>query len=95
MPAQLAEGVAQRHGSPRPLPVWSMNLAWGHTAMGQHEEAIRILKGITEKPKNVEIILTGRDAPKEIIKIADLVTEMKEIKHYFKKNIKARKGIEF
>jgi cob(I)alamin adenosyltransferase len=53
-----------------------------------------VLKGITEKPKNVEIILTGRDAPKEIIKIADLVTEMKEIKHYFNKGIVARIGIE-
>lgn len=42
-----------------------------------------------------EIILTGRNAPKEIIKIADLVTQMKEIKHYFKQGVKARKGIEF
>jgi cob(I)alamin adenosyltransferase len=55
-------------------------------------ELIELLKN---KPENVEIILTGRNAPEEIIKIADLVTEMKEIKHYFKKNIKARKGIEF
>jgi tetratricopeptide (TPR) repeat protein len=35
--------------SPRPLPVWSVNLAWSHIAMGHYEEAIRILKGITEK----------------------------------------------
>lgn len=42
-----------------------------------------------------EIILTGRNAPKEIIKIADLVTQMKEIKHYFKQGVTARKGIEF
>lgn len=45
-------------------------------------------------PKNKEIVLTGRNAPKIIIKIADLVTEMKEIKHYFKKSVKFRKGIE-
>ena len=46
------------------------------------------------KPHNVEVILTGRNAPKSIVKIADLVTEMKEIKHYFNKGVQARKGIE-
>jgi cob(I)alamin adenosyltransferase len=56
------------------------------------EEVIEILKNT---PKDIEIILTGRYAPKEIIKIADLVSEIKEIKHYFKKGIIARKGIEF
>ncbi|HME45128.1 MAG TPA: adenylate/guanylate cyclase domain-containing protein [Syntrophorhabdales bacterium] len=35
--------------SPRPLPIWSINLAWSYTAMGHYEEAIRILKGITER----------------------------------------------
>jgi cob(I)alamin adenosyltransferase len=54
-------------------------------------ELITLLK---MKPKHVEIVLTGRNAPNKIIKIADLVTEMKEIKHYFKKGVKARKGIE-
>jgi len=56
------------------------------------EEVIEILKNT---PKDIEIILTGRYAPKEIIKIADLVSEIREIKHYFKKGIIARKGIEF
>ncbi len=41
------------------------------------------------------IVLTGNRAPKEIIEQADLVTEMKEIKHPFKKGIKAKKGIDF
>jgi cob(I)alamin adenosyltransferase len=49
---------------------------------------------IKEKPKHVEIILTGRNISKEIKKIADLVTEMKDIKHYYSKGIRARKGIE-
>jgi cob(I)alamin adenosyltransferase len=53
-----------------------------------------VVKVLLEKPQHVEIVLTGRDAPKEIIKIADLVTEMKEIKHYYYKGIIARKGIE-
>jgi cob(I)alamin adenosyltransferase len=50
---------------------------------------------IKSKQNSVEIILTGRGAGSKLIKLADLVTEMKEIKHPFKKNTKARKGIEF
>lgn len=50
---------------------------------------------IKKTPSEIELILTGRNASKEIIQLADLVTEMKEIKHYYKKGIKARKGIEF
>lgn len=46
-------------------------------------------------PSNIEIILTGRQAPSGILKIADLVSEIKEIKHYYRKGVKARKGIEF
>lgn len=56
------------------------------------EEWIRVLK---QKPKEVELIITGRDAPKELIEIADLVTEMKNIKHYYEKGVQARKGIEW
>jgi cob(I)alamin adenosyltransferase len=48
------------------------------------------------KPADVEIVMTGRYASKEIIEAADLVTEMKEIKHYFEtKKILARRGFEF
>ena len=50
---------------------------------------------IKSAPKKIEIILTGRGAPQEILKIADLVSEIKEVKHYFKKGVKARRGIEF
>lgn len=56
------------------------------------EEVIELIKN---KPENVEIILTGRYAPKEIIEIADLVTEMKEIKHPYQKGIQARIGVEY
>ncbi len=55
-------------------------------------DLITILKN---KPKHVEVILTGRKAHPEVIRIADLVTEMKEIKHYYHKGVEARKGIEF
>lgn len=46
------------------------------------------------KPKNIELVITGRYADEKIIARADLVTEMTEIKHYAKKDIKARVGIE-
>lgn len=50
---------------------------------------------IDNKPNNMELILTGRDIPKEILMKSDLVTEMKCIKHYFKEGVRARKGIEY
>ena len=53
-----------------------------------------ILKIMDDKPKDVELVITGRGADSRIIEKADLVTEMKEIKHYFQKGVKARIGIE-
>jgi cob(I)alamin adenosyltransferase len=53
-----------------------------------------LLEIIDRRPDNVEIIITGRGATSAIIEAADLVTEMKEIKHYFKKGVAARIGIE-
>jgi cob(I)alamin adenosyltransferase len=47
------------------------------------------------KPKNLHLILSGRDAHPEMIKHASAVFEMKEVKHPFQKGIKARRGIEF
>jgi len=55
----------------------------------------KVLELIKRKPKHVELVLTGRYAPKEIIDAADLVTEMREVKHPFKKGCQAREGIEF
>jgi cob(I)alamin adenosyltransferase len=53
-----------------------------------------LMELIDKKPNHVELIFTGRSAPKKLIARADLVTEMKEVKHYFKKGVKARPGIE-
>ena len=54
------------------------------------------IKNIIENKKDgVEIVMTGRGANKELIDLADLVTEMKSVKHPFEKGISARKGIEF
>ena len=54
-----------------------------------------VVKLIKTKPGGLELVLTGRYAPAKILKLADLVTEMKEVKHYYKKGVPARKGIEF
>jgi len=56
------------------------------------DEVINIMKS---KPESVELVLTGRYAPDELIEMADLVTEMKEVKHYYNQGVEARKGIEF
>lgn len=53
-----------------------------------------VLKLIDSKPEHVELVLTGRYAEDKIIERADLVTEMKEIKHYFHSGVGARIGIE-
>ncbi len=53
-----------------------------------------IIDVIKKKPANKELILTGRYCPQEIIDLADLVTEMKEVKHYYQKGITSRKGFE-
>ena len=54
-----------------------------------------VVKLLKNTPQRLELILTGRDAHPEILKLADLISEIKEVKHYFKKGIKARKGIEY
>ncbi|MGV8091221.1 MAG: cob(I)yrinic acid a,c-diamide adenosyltransferase [Mangrovibacterium sp.] len=50
---------------------------------------------LLRKPEETEVIITGRYAPGELVDFADLVTEMKEVKHYYAKGIQARKGIEY
>lgn len=54
-----------------------------------------VLKLVKTKPFGLELVLTGRNAPKEIVEAADLVTEMKEVKHPFSRGIEARRGIEY
>jgi cob(I)alamin adenosyltransferase len=58
-------------------------------------ELEEVLKAIAGKPAALHLILTGRNAPAELIEVADLVTEMQEIKHPFRQGIAAQKGIEY
>jgi len=53
-----------------------------------------VLEAIQGKPEGMELVLTGRGAPAEIIDAADLVTEMREIRHYYSKGVDARVGVE-
>jgi cob(I)alamin adenosyltransferase len=53
-----------------------------------------LLELIALKPKKVELVITGRYADERVIQAADLVTEMREIKHYAKQGVSARRGIE-
>ena len=63
--------------------------AWGLVGVDE------VVKLIEEKPDNVEIILTGRYADRELVRRADLVTEMLDIKHPFDSGIEARPGFEY
>jgi cob(I)alamin adenosyltransferase len=57
-------------------------------------DAQRLLDLIAAKPEGMELVITGREAALAVMEMADLVTEMVEIKHYYQKGVMARKGIE-
>ena len=54
-----------------------------------------VLEMLKARPPWVEVVLTGRQAPPEVIALADLVTEMRPVKHYFEAGIPGRRGIEW
>jgi cob(I)alamin adenosyltransferase len=60
--------------------------------MINREKAIEFLQ---HKPERLEVVITGRNAPEEIIRISDYVTELKKIRHPFDNDVPARRGIEF
>jgi cob(I)alamin adenosyltransferase len=54
-----------------------------------------VIRAVENKPPDLHLILTGRGAKTELIEIADLVTEMREVKHYFNQGLVAQKGLEY
>ena len=66
------------------------NVAFGCNLISEDD----LIQLIDARPPKVELVLTGRHAPSAVIARADLVTEMRPIKHYFDKGVMARKGIE-
>lgn len=83
-------GKAVRSGSYDIVVLDEVNVAVRY-GLVDVEEVVRLIE---EKPEGVELILTGRYAHERVIAAADLVTEMREIKHYSDKGVKARVGIE-
>ncbi|MEM0083215.1 MAG: cob(I)yrinic acid a,c-diamide adenosyltransferase [Candidatus Nezhaarchaeales archaeon] len=86
---EFAEKALER--KPKVLVLDEINLA---AAIGlvKVEEVLKLLEKV---PEETVVVLTGRRAPKEFIEIADLVTELKEIKHPYRFGVEARKGIEY
>jgi cob(I)alamin adenosyltransferase len=64
-------------------------LNWGWVDVAEVVEAIR------NRPEKVSIVLTGRDAPQELIDVADTVSEVRSIKHAYEQGIAAKKGIDY
>ena len=62
---------------------------WGWIDVAEAVAALR------DRPEKVNVILTGRDAPEELVEIADTVTEMRKVKHAFDAGVMARKGIDY
>jgi cob(I)alamin adenosyltransferase len=62
---------------------------YGYVDVDQVVEALR------KKPKEMHVILTGRNAPQAVIDLADLVTEMREVKHPFRRGVIAQEGIDY
>ncbi len=54
-----------------------------------------VMKALNQRAPGVEVVLTGRQAPGELVAMADIVTEMYPVKHYFQAGVKARRGIEW
>jgi cob(I)alamin adenosyltransferase len=54
-----------------------------------------VFQALRERPSWVEVVLTGRQAPPELVEMADLVTEMRPLKHYYAAGVPARRGIEW
>ena len=92
---QAREGLARAHevmcsGMYDILVLDEVNVALGFGLISVKE----VLDMLAERPQNVEVILTGRYAPQELLDTADLVSVIKEVKHYYQKGVPARNGIE-
>jgi cob(I)alamin adenosyltransferase len=86
---QCKEKIASGEYDVVALDEFTYPLAYGWLPV---DEVIAFLR---DRPARTHVIVTGRDAPQELIAFADLVTEMREVKHPFQQGIKAQPGIEF
>lgn len=82
---------AMRGGQYKLVVMDEINVAL-HLGLLDLQEVLKVIKA---RPEDLEVVLTGRYASSELIAVADLVTEMKEIKHYYTQKVRARKGFEY
>ena len=61
----------------------------------EYLDVTEVVAAVQRRHERTSVILTGRDAPPELMDMADLVTEMKEIKHPYQSGIRAKQGIDF
>lgn len=54
-----------------------------------------VAEALTRKPRDTHVVITGRDAPPELIELADLVTEMRQVKHPYQAGLKAQPGLDY
>lgn len=54
-----------------------------------------VVRALEERPASLQVVVTGRDAPAELVEIADIVTEMREVRHHFRKGVRAAAGVEY
>jgi cob(I)alamin adenosyltransferase len=80
-----------REGKHRMVILDELTYLVSYDMVGEEE----ILETLTGRPDDVHIVITGRGASEKLIDVADLVTEMHEVKHPYKNGVKAQKGIEF
>jgi len=85
-----AIGMALRSGDYDVVIADEANVAFGCKLVSEAD----LIALIDARPAHVELVLTGRNAPRAVIERADLVTEMKSVRHYYEKGVMARKGIE-
>ncbi|MGH2676632.1 MAG: cob(I)yrinic acid a,c-diamide adenosyltransferase, partial [Actinomycetota bacterium] len=62
---------------------------WGWIATDE------VVRAIRDRPEHVNVIATGRDAPPELVEVADTVTEMRKVRHAYDRGVRARRGIDY
>ena len=87
--AEIARRLAEERHDFYVLDEFTYPLKWGWVDVDE------VVATLAERSGTQHVVITGRDAPAALLDAADLVTEMKEIKHPFKSGIKAKKGIDF
>jgi len=91
----MGRGYVKSTGPPAPADKAAAEEAWAYAISYGLVGLEPVLEALRQKPAEVHVILTGRNALAELLELADLVTEMREVKHPYQKGVKAQPGIEY